>query len=230
MSGLAEKGKSGENVFSNGGSIVLVNEDWAFLFLYGFFMHKTGWIGNWSPGIGDPSLIAWITVVAYFIVAGLCFRNMRSPGQEDVADRKIRVLWLVLGVLLVFLGINKQLDLQTALTEFGRILSRQMGWYGQRRYVQGVFVSFVGATALGFVLWFLIRGRHLFERMFIPGLGMCVLLAFVLVRASSFHHIDQMLGLKIWGAKVNWVLEIGSLVIIAWGAVRFPVALSDRRG
>ena len=193
-------------------------------------MHKTGWVGNWSPGIGDPSLIAWLTVVAYFIVAGLCFRNMRLLGQENVADRKIMGLWLALGVLLVFLGINKQLDLQTALTEFGRILSRRMGWYGRRRYVQGVFVGFVGATALGFVLWFLIRGRHLFERMLFPCLGMCGLFAFVLVRASSFHHIDHMLGLKFWGAKVNWVLEIGSLVIIALGAVRFPAALSDRRG
>jgi hypothetical protein len=45
-------------------------------------------------------------------------------------------------------------------------------------------------------------------------LGFILLLVFVLIRASSFHHIDLFLGLSFGGAKTNWILELGSIGII----------------
>jgi len=183
---------------------------------------NNGWVGSWSPGIGDPSVIGWVTVIAYFVVAWLCFRNMRLVRQQGgVADGKLCSVWRMLAVLLVLLGINKQLDLQTALTEIGRMVAHAMGWYGNRRLVQTVFVGIVGAAAFGCVLWILKRGCHSFARMAITGVGVCGLFAFVLIRAISFHHVDQLLGLKLFGARVNWLFELGSLVVIACGAVRY---------
>jgi hypothetical protein len=42
--------------------------------------------------------------------------------------------------MFVGLGINKQLDLQTALTEFGRVLADNQGWYDKRQVVQVWFI------------------------------------------------------------------------------------------
>lgn len=39
---------------------------------------RTGWIGAWAPGIGDPNVMGWITVVAYLSVAYLCFAVHRG--------------------------------------------------------------------------------------------------------------------------------------------------------
>src|SRR6516162_9395429 len=36
-----------------------------------------GWVGDWSPGIGDPTFAGWLTAFAYLGAAALCFRNER---------------------------------------------------------------------------------------------------------------------------------------------------------
>ena len=72
-----------------------------------------------------------------------------------MADRRARrhgrpgspVFWLTLALLLLFLGINKQLDLQTLLNDIGRRKARAEGWYGNRRYYQTMFIAAV--TVLG---------------------------------------------------------------------------------
>src|SRR4051812_4569456 len=37
----------------------------------------TGADGRWHPGIGDPGVVGWLTVVAYFAAAGLAYRALR---------------------------------------------------------------------------------------------------------------------------------------------------------
>ncbi len=102
-----------------------------------------GWVGEWSPGIGDPNIISWIIVALYTLSAWQCYRvatlrsNMRSKGERNI--------WWILVFGLALLGINKQLDLQTALTEFRRILSKQQGWYENRRQVQLFFIFGIAA-------------------------------------------------------------------------------------
>src|SRR5262245_10532966 len=40
-----------------------------------------GWVGNWSPGIGDPSVVGWVTVVLYFFAALICLRVGWGKGR-----------------------------------------------------------------------------------------------------------------------------------------------------
>ena len=56
-------------------------------------------------------------------------------------------LWNALAVGLLLLGINKQLDLQTALTELGKILAARQGWYEHRQRVQIDFI--IGVVLVG---------------------------------------------------------------------------------
>src|SRR2546423_5657387 len=90
---------------------------------------------RWRPGIGDPTFIGWVTVVAYFVAAYFCWRASRN----GLHGRKVRWFWTGLTALLVFLGFNKQLDLQTALTFIGKDFAKATGWYENRRVVQVFF-------------------------------------------------------------------------------------------
>ncbi len=174
-----------------------------------------GWIGQWSPGIGDPTLGGWVTVALYGLAAVLVARVVR--GRRVNGPRE-RWFWAVLFVCLVLLGLNKQLDAQSALTELGRIVFRQRGLYEARREVQRVFIEglAVAAVAGGFTLAWLVRGTP--RATLFTLAGAVALSAFVVVRAASLHRVDVLIGTRFLGMKVNWLLEMGSLLVIAAGA------------
>jgi hypothetical protein len=61
--------------------------------------------------------------------------------------------------LFLALGINKQLDLQTALTELGRVLAYDQGWYEERQTVQVWFIVGVAITCITTAIILLIWAR-----------------------------------------------------------------------
>ena len=87
--------------------------------------------GRWEPGIGDPSLVGWITVAAYFSAALLCYRaHQRASGHDPYAavDNKVAWVWMGLALALGALGVNKQLDLQSLLTQVGDMDETVVAW------------------------------------------------------------------------------------------------------
>lgn len=172
----------------------------------------------WRPGIGDPSVMGWVTVFAYFAVAVLCLRCARQASVPVRRHTEV-VFWCGLATLLMLLGVNKQLDLQTWLTLTGRRIAVAQGWYEHRRIVQLFFGLFVGLAAFGgFVfMWRLVRRSR---ELWLPLAGLVLLLAFVIVRAASFHHIDTLINLRFGGVRMNWVLELGAIAVIGLGARR----------
>jgi hypothetical protein len=73
---------------------------------------------NWSPGIGDPTFMGWLTVVLYFLASLGCWitaRTLSSEGLSAGSTNEVRA-WRWIASTFLALGINKQLDLQTALT------------------------------------------------------------------------------------------------------------------
>lgn len=175
-----------------------------------------GLIGRWSPGIGDPTLMGWLTVVLYAAAAWQCYRL--ATAHSSRLGRSEVTLWWLLALGLVALGINKQLDLQTALTEIGRMVAFQEGWYERRREVQVVFIYGVAALAgcATMVLAFLARKAPMATIVAIA--GSVFVLAFVAIRAASFHHFDRFIGSEFVGYRMNWILEIGGICIIMFGA------------
>ncbi len=184
---------------------------------------QTGWIGQWSPGIGDPTVAGWVTVVLYVAAAWTCLqvaRQVRRQEQPQATVRREFWVWSIFSGLLWALGINKQLDLQTALTEIGRMLSHREGWYEHRAVVQK---EFIGALCLCFALLaaaFLGVLRRLDLPAKVAALGMCFIGLFVLIRASSFHRVDAFLGYRLVHLRMNWLMEMGGIVIVFLAARR----------
>jgi len=207
-----------------------------------------GWIGSWSPGIGDPNVVGWLTVVLYLVASALCWRQSRRLARDAAgpsarlsstlltfalaflgarrrldalpARERLRTLWRGLALLLLLLGINKQLDLQTALTELARMWARSGGWYATRRPVQLAFIAFVALVGLATFRAVLLLAAGELRSLRAVLAGTVFIIVFVTIRAASFHHIDRLLGTDIGGFRMNWIVEVGGLSFIIAGASR----------
>lgn len=184
---------------------------------------------NWSPGIGDPTLMGWLTVALYLTAAMLTWRVAQSLGEEAKASRPDLLIWRGLALFLLVLGVNKQLDLQSAFTELGRVLAHLQGWHEQRRLVQFGFIVAVGGMALIAAIVLLAWARRVQGATRLALIGAIWLVGFVVIRAASFHHIDELIHSRVLAIKWNWILEISGIALIilaAWkrGAAQRPRA------
>jgi hypothetical protein len=167
---------------------------------------------RWTPGIGDPTIMGWVTVAAYFVAAVLCLASaIRSSDDKR--------LWSWSGAFLALLGINKQLDLQSWFTQAARDLALVEGWYDYRGIVQAMFIvaMVVGCSVGGVRLWKAARERPICIRLAFAGFA--ILIAFIAIRAASFHHIDRLIGSSIFGFRFNWIFELGGIAIIGASAL-----------
>jgi len=176
--------------------------------------------GQWRLGIGDPTPIGWFTVFAYLLADLSCVFNWKG----ELRARRLGVpanpsFWLVLSILLLLLGINKQLDLQTLLQNVGRQLSKDQGWYMQRRQYQVLFIGSLcaaGILAITALAWSV---RNQLKRSILALIGVVFLYVFVMVRATSIHHLDAFLASGPLGIRWNWILELGGIAIVGIGAL-----------
>jgi hypothetical protein len=187
---------------------------------------------NWSPRIGDPTIGGWVTVVLYLLAAVSCWISARELVLEDIASNERRAWWAI-SALFLALGINKQLDLQSALTETGRVLAHYQGWFEQRQLVQLAFIALVAIICLIAAIALLLWTRSAPTPARLALIGTSMVLGFVLIRAASFHHVNQFIGQRILGLRWNWILEMSgiSLVLFAsqWRQVGIAKSSSSSR-
>jgi hypothetical protein len=189
---------------------------------------------NWSPGIGDPTVVGWLTTVLYLICSVSCWILARKLGLATVRTARERRAWRSISVLFLFLGINKQLDLQTALTVAGRMLAHYEGWYEQRQLVQLEFIALIAAMCLISAITLLIWVRDAPISTWLALIGTTLVIGYVLIRAASFHHVNRffIIGRRVFDFRWNWILEMGGIVFVllasAWRRSRMRGALSNR--
>lgn len=176
-------------------------------------------IYGWSPGIGDPTAVGWITVAAYLLGSALSARaalmaRKRRRGRE-------KAFWWLSAAALLLLAINKELDLQSLLTAIGKHYAITQGWYDNRRVVQLGFIVLVGAAGLGTALLMLRLARKGSSAVRAGLVGLVLIGSFVVIRAASFHKIDHWLGTGALGLRWNWVLELSGITVVALAALSY---------
>lgn len=166
--------------------------------------------------VAHDAPVAWFVVAAYFASAVAAWLAGSSSGAK-----RDRHFWYVAAVLLVLLGINKQLDLQTTLTVVGRDMAKREGWFDQRRLVQEAFVLVlvVGASLVGgaLALWL----RRSATAVKVAAAGVVLLFAFILLRAASFHHMDSWVTRNVAGLRSGWWLELLGIAVISLSALAY---------
>jgi hypothetical protein len=179
--------------------------------------------GRWRPGIGDPTVLGWVTVAAYLFAALGCglaaWREPMADGTRRPRARPSR-FWLALAVLMLALGVNKQLDLQSLVTQIGRDVISAWGLYSERRELQFGFIVAVAMTCAGALGAFFWAARRTLKRRWPAIAGILFIMGFVVIRAASFHNVDAFLAARLGGMKWNWILELGGIAVVAVAAVR----------
>jgi hypothetical protein len=156
--------------------------------------------------------MGWLTVVLYAFGAWQCYRL--ATKHSGLLGRREAKLWWLLALVLLALGINKQLDLQTALTEIGRIVAAHQGWYERRHEVQIEFVYGVVTLASFTAIGLVILAYQTHRATIFALIGSVCLLTFIVIRAASFNHFDQFINSEYLGLRMNWILEMGGICII----------------
>ena len=183
-------------------------------------------LGRWSPGIGDPHFMGWFTAGSY--IACAIIAALYATFLNQMEERKACKFWFVISLWMVFLGINKQLDLQSLFAEVGRQVAIAQGWYPDRRPVQFSFIIVFATTATGALIWFARKHREFFKRYLLAFCGLFFLLSFVVIRAAAFHHFDEVIQYDLHGIKMNWVLELTGIYMIMLAGLKEIVASMKR--
>lgn len=183
---------------------------------------------RWYPGIGDPTVYGWFTVLAYFAAAMLAFAAIgaRAPQQDPRRAGRDARFWRGMTVLLVLLGINKQIDLQSLFTQIGRDLAASQGWYADRRIYQHAFIAGLALCGASVIAAASFAFRRAGGWILLAMVGAVALMLFIIVRAASFHHIDMALHEGWGGFRINHALELGGIAVVAGAAWGFR---RDRR-
>jgi hypothetical protein len=131
--------------------------------------------------------------------------------------------------LFLFLGINKQLDLQTALTETGRYLAHYQGWYEQRQLIQLAFIALIAVMCLICAITLLVWVEDATVSTWLALVGTTLVMGYVLIRAASFHHVDRFIGHTILGFRWNWILEMGGIALVLFASQWRQIHPSNER-
>lgn len=186
---------------------------------------------RWSPKIGDPTVMGWVTVAAYGIAALLALRAALKAKNTYSAETVPlqRFFWVSVTLLFAFLCVNKQLDLQSFMTAVGRCYSQLNGWYDERREFQRQFIyGLIGSTFVIFAVlgWYL---RRILLTNWLALFGIFFVVLFILVRAVGFHHFDVVIQSTISDVKVNWIMELGGIFLVILGALFLPKNSRSKR-
>ena len=175
---------------------------------------------SWDFEIGDPSFMGWFTIFVYFFTMCLCYLVRKNSGKlfPDSTVQKQRSFWSILTVIMFALGINKQLDLQTYMTTIGKYYARRDGWYQHRAIFQYSFIKFIFVLSFSSLALLIFYLRDTFIDNILAILGICLLLGFIAIRASSFHHVDAFISSSIFSVRMNWIMELSAIFLISLSA------------
>lgn len=180
---------------------------------------------GWSPTFHDNTWLDWVITLGYLAAAGLCVYAWHRERRDRSGPTPY--FWLAIAVLMAFLGVNKQFNLQTAIEEWGRGMAQEAGVYEKRRSIQRTFVVCFGGAGLavmGALIWWV--RKNLKQYGWALG-GLLFAGAYAAVRAATFNHvIDEVEGRRHhpYSQEILEVIAIGLTITGAWLAVRsvFP--------
>ena len=171
----------------------------------------------WQPGIGDNNGWGWSAVALYYVTAllagALVWQSGRSQPQS--VARQDRRFFAGLALLFLGLGLARQTGALRWLTNLGRAVAWEQGWYTHRTLPQQQIIAGIYYSAIVLLLILVWLNRRTLWRNGLLLLGVVLLLGYLGVRAVSLHSIDYMLTYRrIGGIPWGSAIELGSLLFI----------------
>jgi hypothetical protein len=178
---------------------------------------------------GDPTILGWFTSAGYLLAALFAFRvwhrcrfsaRIWTGRDTHEADRygRLATWWMGVTVLMLLLGLNKELDLlQKLVTVWGRAAAISLDLYGDRRMAQRAFIALLVLLSVGAGVVALHHLRGVRKRVAPALFGVALVLAYAVLRATVFNMKDARFGTL---AEFMWVVEVAGILLVLWCAVR----------
>ena len=169
---------------------------------------------------GDLTPVGWAVAVVYMLGALCCARASIVARHDGRCCAGKQQPWWLLASILLFLGINKLLNLQTTLIKLGRAAARTEGWYQYRRVAQTVFAVLFTLVLLAVFAVLLKKWRWFVKERPLVQTGVLLLLLFVVIRAFALNHVEELLQLNLHDDNWGWTLELLASACFAWSATQ----------
>jgi magnesium-transporting ATPase (P-type) len=169
---------------------------------------------------GHLTPLGWAVAVVYVLGALCCARAGRVTQQDGRRCSNKQQPWWVITAVLLFLGINKLLNLQTTLINLGRATAWTESWHQYQRVAQVVFVVLFTLALLAVFAAFLKKCRWFVKERPLPLAGVLILFLFVVIRVSTLNHVEALFHLNLYDNYWGWILELGGTACIAWSAAQ----------
>jgi hypothetical protein len=167
---------------------------------------------------GNLSPLGWVVAVVYVIGAVFCAQAGLVTQQHGRARSDKQQPWWGLAVVLLFLGLNKWLNLQTWLINLGSAVSQSEGWSQYGHAVRVGFVVLFTLAVLTATIACLVKWGWFFKQQPLVGTGVALLFLFIVVRAATINHIDDLLHVNLHDDYWGWILELLATTCFAWSA------------
>lgn len=168
--------------------------------------------------LNDNDAIGWIITGMYLLIIMVFLRATFLARTYNVDCW----FWYSLTIFVLFLGINKQFDIQTDITNFLREIARTDGWYEHRAELQkellelGLIGIFVGiATFSWFFKKYWIKYKFLW-------IGFAMLIAYLVITLISWHALDRVIRYQLFSIiKVNQLVEMNAILLLFISGLQF---------
>lgn len=175
------------------------------------FMHR---VLPWST-LRNPFWIASMTTGLFGGMALFCVvygwqSSQRAPVQREILQR----FYYSQALLLIGLGLDRQMGLLNWLTSYSRLIAMRDGWYYTRRAFQLELIlgcTIAGLLFLGITCWWF---RTILHTHWLPLVGAVGLLTYVAIRAVSLHDVDALLATRVWGLRWDTLCEVGGSIFL----------------
>lgn len=166
---------------------------------------------RWRLGIGDPTIEGWLICTLYFIGFILSFKKSINVKVNSTVSHKT---WTFISLTLLFLSLNKQLDLQTLISDTGRAIAINLELMEQRHIFKRVFILVVALCGIIFLIKYKENVVSFNKNYHLAFVGMTTLITFVFLRAISFHIFSDTFNNMLENIYFFKALELTSILIL----------------
>ncbi|MFN3166512.1 MAG: hypothetical protein ACE37H_05555 [Phycisphaeraceae bacterium] len=186
---------------------------------------------HWAFAVGDPTVLGWVTAIAYLFAAvacAWCWHRRHCLIDNDNAGR-FGVFHLLLALTMLLLAGNKQLDLQGLAHATGRNLAIRQGWFDRRHDAMRLALIVVGVAGVLSVAGVLLLMRGLWKRLWLSVLGVVLLAGFAFVRTGELLGLSQQTERQLLGGvHLSHALELAGIALVLVSALRRNTAGKTR--
>jgi hypothetical protein len=172
-------------------------------------------MGQWHFGFHDPSALGLLTTAGFLAVAWMSGRRALEAARDSRTPAVEVNSWWIISAFTLFLGLNKQLNLQTLFIDLGRNLSVSHGWFESRRSVQFAFVFASGILGLIAIFFALLRYRTYWRGHRCVSGGLALVAFYCLLRIAEINHVAITTGDE--KDTRLWPIKLAGIGLMLWG-------------